>query len=43
MNRAASQLVNHLFNIPELKAIDAEEAELKASMVKKGGPAYAAR
>jgi len=44
MNRAASQLVNHLFNIPELKAIDAEEAELKASMAnKKGGPAYAAR
>jgi biopolymer transport protein ExbB/TolQ len=43
MNRASSQLVNHLFNIPELKIVDVEETEVKASMVKKGGPAYAAR
>ena len=43
MNRASSQLVNCLFKIPELKVIDVEMAEAKAPMVKKGGPAYAAR
>jgi biopolymer transport protein ExbB/TolQ len=43
MNRASSQLVNCLFNVPELKVIDVEDAEVKASMVKKGGAAYAAR
>jgi len=43
MNRASSQLVNRLFKVPELKELDAEEAEVKAPMVKKGGPAYAAR
>jgi biopolymer transport protein ExbB/TolQ len=41
MNRASSQLVNHLFNVPELKVLDTEE--VNASMVKKGGAAYAAR
>src|SRR5437868_6931661 len=43
MNRAATQLVNCLFKIPELKALDVEVAEVKASMIKKGGAAYAAR
>ena len=43
MNRASSQLVNCLFKIPELKVIDVEMAEAKAPMIKKGGPAYAAR
>ena len=43
MNRASSQLVNRLFKVPELKELDVEEAEVKAPMVKKGGPAYAAR
>ena len=43
MNRASSQLVNCLFKMPELKALDVEMAEVKAPMVKKGGPAYAAR
>jgi len=43
MNRASSQLVNCLFKIPELKVIDVEMADAKAPMVKKGGPAYAAR
>jgi biopolymer transport protein ExbB/TolQ len=43
MNRASSQLVNHLFNIPELKVLDAEADGVKSSMVKKGGAAYAAR
>jgi biopolymer transport protein ExbB/TolQ len=43
MNRASSQLVNHLFNIPELKVLDAESDDVKATMVKKGGAAYAAR
>jgi biopolymer transport protein ExbB/TolQ len=43
MNRASSQLVNRLFKVPELKELDVEVAELKAPMVKKGGPAYAAR
>jgi biopolymer transport protein ExbB/TolQ len=43
MNRASSQLVNRLFKIPELKELDVEVAEVKAPMVKKGGPAYAAR
>jgi biopolymer transport protein ExbB len=43
MNRASSQLVNRLFKVPGLKELDVEEAEVKASMVKKGGPAYAAR
>jgi biopolymer transport protein ExbB/TolQ len=43
MNRASSQLVNHLFNIPEVKVLDAEADGVKASMIKKGGAAYAAR
>jgi len=43
MNRASSQLVNRLFKVPELKELDVEMAEVKAPMVKKGGPAYAAR
>jgi biopolymer transport protein ExbB/TolQ len=43
MNRASSQLVNHLFNIPEVKVLDAEADGVKSSMVKKGGAAYAAR
>jgi biopolymer transport protein ExbB/TolQ len=43
MNRASSQLVNRLFKVPELKELDVEVAEVKASMAKKGGPAYAAR
>jgi biopolymer transport protein ExbB/TolQ len=43
MNRASSQLVNRLFKVPELKELDVEVAEIKAPMVKKGGPAYAAR
>jgi len=43
MNRASSQLVNRLFKIPELKGLDLEEAEVKASNVKKEGPAYATR
>ncbi len=43
MNRASSQLVNCLFKIPQLKVLDVEVAEVKAPMVQKGGPAYAAR
>ena len=43
MNRAASQLVNCLFKIPELKVLDVEVPEVKAPMVKKGATAYAAR
>jgi biopolymer transport protein ExbB/TolQ len=43
MNRASSQLVNRLFKVPELKELDVEVAEVKEPMVKKGGPAYAAR
>ena len=43
MNRASSQLVNRLFKVPELKELDVEVAEVKAPMVKKGGPAFAAR
>jgi biopolymer transport protein ExbB/biopolymer transport protein TolQ len=43
MNRASSQLVNCLFKIPELKAINVDVAEAQAPMLKKGGPAYAAR
>jgi biopolymer transport protein ExbB len=43
MNRVSSQLVNRLFKVPELKGLDVEVAEVKAPMVKKGGPAYAAR
>jgi biopolymer transport protein ExbB/TolQ len=43
MNRASSQLVNRLFKIPELKGLDLEEAEVKASNVKKEGQAYATR
>jgi biopolymer transport protein ExbB/TolQ len=43
MNRASTQLVNRLFKIPELKGLDLEEAEVKASKVKKEGPAYATR
>src|SRR5713101_5832872 len=38
MNRASSQLVNCLFKIPELKELDAEVDEVKASRVKKEGP-----
>jgi biopolymer transport protein ExbB/TolQ len=43
MNRASTQLVNCLFKIPELKVAEIEMSEVKAPMVKKGGPAYAAR
>ena len=43
MNRASSQLVNCLFKIPELKVLEVNEAGVKAPMVQKGGPAYAAR
>ena len=43
MNRASSQLVNRLFKIPELKGLDTEMDEVKASKVKKEGPAYATR
>ncbi len=43
MNRASSQLLNRLFKVPGLKELDVEVAEVKAPMVKKGGPAYAAR
>jgi hypothetical protein len=44
MNRASSQLVNRLFKIPELKGLELDEMdEVKASKVKKEGPAYAAR
>jgi hypothetical protein len=43
MNRASSQLVNGLFKIPELKGLDVEMDEVKASKVKKEGPAYATR
>jgi len=42
LNRASTQLVNHLFNIPD-KVVDVEGAEVTGPMVKKGGPAYAAR
>src|SRR6476659_6893300 len=43
MNRASTQLVNCLFKIPELSMVDNEVSEVKSAMVKKGGPAYAAR
>ena len=43
INRASSHLLNVLFKIPELKMLDVEEAEVKAPMVKKEGPAYATR
>ena len=43
MNRASSRLVNRLFKIPELKGLDVEMDEVKASRVKKEGPAYATR
>ena len=43
MNRASSQLLNRLFKVPELKELDVEMADVKAPMVKKGGPAYATR
>jgi hypothetical protein len=43
MNRASSQFVNRLFKIPELKGLDVEMDEVKASKVKKEGPAYATR
>src|SRR6266704_2556265 len=44
MNRASSQLVNRLFKIPALKGLELDEMdEVKASKVKKEGPAYAAR
>jgi biopolymer transport protein ExbB/biopolymer transport protein TolQ len=43
MNRASSQLVNCLFKIPELKMIEVQQhSEVKAPLVQKGGPAYAA-
>jgi biopolymer transport protein ExbB/biopolymer transport protein TolQ len=42
MNRASTQLVNCLFKIPELKALNVDAAEMKSSpVVAKGGPAYA--
>jgi biopolymer transport protein ExbB/biopolymer transport protein TolQ len=43
MNRASSQLVNSLFKSPELKGLDVEMDEVRASKVKKEGPAYATR
>jgi biopolymer transport protein ExbB len=43
MNRVSSQLLNRLFKVPGLKELDVEVAEVKEPMVKKGGPAYAAR
>jgi biopolymer transport protein ExbB/TolQ len=43
MNRASSQLLNRLFKVPELKGLDVDVAADRASMVKKGGPAYASR
>ncbi len=43
MNRASSQLVNRLFKIPGLKGLDVEMDEVKASKIKKEGPAYATR
>jgi hypothetical protein len=44
MNRASSQLVNRLFKIPELKGLELDEMdEVKASKVKKEGPAHATR
>jgi biopolymer transport protein ExbB/biopolymer transport protein TolQ len=43
MNRASSQLLNRLFKIPELKGLDVEDVEVKATTVKKEGPAYATR
>jgi biopolymer transport protein ExbB/TolQ len=43
MNRASTQLVNCLFKIPELKALDVEVAHVKAPMAKKGELAHAAR
>ncbi len=43
MNRASTQLVNCLFKIPELKALDLEVSDVKAPMVKKGTAAYATR
>ena len=43
MNRASTQLVNSLFKTPELKGLDVEMDEVKASKVKKEGPAYATR
>src|SRR5438309_4116272 len=44
MNRASTQLVNRLFKIPELKGLQLDDMdEVKASKVKKEGPAYATR
>ena len=43
MNRASSQLVNRLFNIPELKGLDVEMDDVKQSKVKKEAPVYATR
>ena len=43
MNRASSQLVNHLFKIPELKGLDVEVAEVKARTARKEDPVYATR
>ncbi|HEV2521456.1 MAG TPA: MotA/TolQ/ExbB proton channel family protein [Candidatus Acidoferrales bacterium] len=43
MNRASSQLMNRLFKIPELKGLEAEDAKVKPSTVKKEGSAYATR
>src|SRR6185295_11317119 len=40
MNRASSQLVNSLFKSPELKGLDVEMDEVRAS-VKEGEPVYA--
>jgi biopolymer transport protein ExbB/biopolymer transport protein TolQ len=46
MNRASSQLVNHLFKIPETRIpqvdVELEESDVKVP-VSKGGAAYAAR
>jgi biopolymer transport protein ExbB/biopolymer transport protein TolQ len=46
MNRASSQLVNHLFKIPETRIpqvdVELEDSEVKVP-VNKGGAAYAAR
>jgi biopolymer transport protein ExbB/biopolymer transport protein TolQ len=43
MNRASSQLVNHLFKIPDMKMLEVEMEDDVKVPVKKGGPAYAAR
>jgi biopolymer transport protein ExbB/biopolymer transport protein TolQ len=43
MNRASSQLVNHLFKIPEVKVLEVEVEDDVKVPVNKGGHAYAAR